>query len=75
MPKNHTTEEHQNNEQVDKAVKIEVAQVDLDWQCKGELSVAEQARKTSGHLGRDATYRWESSGPDHGDHHADHPQM
>ena len=39
MPKNHTTEEHRNNEQVDKAVKIEVAQVDLDWECRSELFV------------------------------------
>ncbi|GAB0209715.1 hypothetical protein GRJ2_003437200 [Grus japonensis] len=29
-PRHHTTEEHQNNEQADKAAKIEVAQVDLD---------------------------------------------
>uniref|UniRef100_A0A663E8Z5 RNase H type-1 domain-containing protein n=1 Tax=Aquila chrysaetos chrysaetos TaxID=223781 RepID=A0A663E8Z5_AQUCH len=40
MPKSHATEEHQNNEQVDKAAKIEVAQVDLDWERKGELFVA-----------------------------------
>ncbi|GAB0208603.1 hypothetical protein GRJ2_003326000 [Grus japonensis] len=53
-----TTEEHQNNEQVDKAAKIEVAQVDLDWEHKGELFVARWAHETSGHLGRDATYRW-----------------
>ena len=26
------TEEHQNNQQVDQAARIEVAQVDLDWQ-------------------------------------------
>ncbi|KAJ7413850.1 hypothetical protein BTVI_42305 [Pitangus sulphuratus] len=35
MPKGRATEEHQNNEQVDKAVKIEIAQVDLDWERKG----------------------------------------
>ncbi|GAB0207840.1 hypothetical protein GRJ2_003249700 [Grus japonensis] len=34
------TEEHQNNQQVDQAAKIEVAQVDLDWQRKGELFIA-----------------------------------
>ncbi|KAJ7407426.1 hypothetical protein BTVI_63190 [Pitangus sulphuratus] len=31
MVKSHTTEEHQNNEQVDKADKTGIAQVDLDW--------------------------------------------
>ncbi|GAB0207842.1 hypothetical protein GRJ2_003249900 [Grus japonensis] len=45
-------------EKVDKAAKIEVAQVDLDWERKGELFVARWAHETSGHLGRDATYRW-----------------
>ncbi|GAB0207771.1 hypothetical protein GRJ2_003242800 [Grus japonensis] len=58
VPKSRATEEHQNNEQVDKAAKIEVAQVDLDWERKGELFVARWAHETSGHLGRDATYRW-----------------
>ena len=58
VPKSCATEEHQNNEQVDKAAKIEVAQVDLDWERKGELFVARWAHETSGHLGRDATYRW-----------------
>ncbi|GAB0175917.1 hypothetical protein GRJ2_000056900 [Grus japonensis] len=58
MPKSRATEEHQNNEQIDKAAKIEVAQVDLDWEHKGELFVARWAHETSGHLGRDATYRW-----------------
>ena len=58
MPKSRATEEHRNNEQVDKAAKIEVAQVDLDWECKGELFVARWAHDTSGHLGRDATYTW-----------------
>ncbi|GAB0210311.1 hypothetical protein GRJ2_003496900 [Grus japonensis] len=38
MPKHYTTEEHQNNEQVGEAAKIEVAQVDLDWECKGYFS-------------------------------------
>jgi len=31
-PKCWATEEHQNYHQVDQAAKIEVAQVDLDWQ-------------------------------------------
>ncbi|KAK4827627.1 LOW QUALITY PROTEIN: hypothetical protein QYF61_019837 [Mycteria americana] len=58
VPKSQTTEEHQNNQQVDQAAKTEVAQVDLDWQHKGELFVAWWAHDTSGHQGRDATYRW-----------------
>ncbi|GAB0210345.1 cAMP-dependent protein kinase inhibitor alpha [Grus japonensis] len=38
LPKSRATEEHQNNQQVvDQAAKIEVAQVDLDWQRKGDL--------------------------------------
>ncbi|GAB0209430.1 hypothetical protein GRJ2_003408700 [Grus japonensis] len=36
VPKSQATEEHQNNQQVDQAAKIEVAQVNLDWQHKGE---------------------------------------
>jgi len=40
IPKSRATEEHQNNRQVDEAAKIEVAQVDLDWQHKGELFIA-----------------------------------
>ncbi|GAB0184429.1 hypothetical protein GRJ2_000908200 [Grus japonensis] len=58
VPKSRATEEHQNNQQVDQAAKIEVAQVDLDWQRKGELFIAQWAHDTSGHQGRDATYRW-----------------
>ncbi|KAK4810919.1 hypothetical protein QYF61_013327, partial [Mycteria americana] len=58
VPKSQATEEHQNNQQVDQAAKIEVAQVDLDWQHKGELFIALWAHDTSGHQGRDATYRW-----------------
>lgn len=34
-----TTKEHQNNEWVDQAIRIEVDQVDLDWEHKGELLV------------------------------------
>ena len=56
VPKCRVTEEHQNNHQVDQAAKIEVAQVDLDWQHKGELFIAQWAHDTSGHQGRDATY-------------------
>ncbi|KAK4825645.1 hypothetical protein QYF61_001430 [Mycteria americana] len=41
-----------------KIAKIEVAQVDLDWQDKGELFIAWWAHDTSGHQGRDATYGW-----------------
>ncbi|GAB0209806.1 hypothetical protein GRJ2_003446300 [Grus japonensis] len=58
IPKSWATEEHQNNQQVDQAAKIEVAQVDLDWQRKGELFIARWSHDTSGHQGRDATYRW-----------------
>ncbi|GAB0207093.1 hypothetical protein GRJ2_003174900 [Grus japonensis] len=58
IPKNLATEDHQNNQQVDQAAKIEVAQVDLDWQRKGELFISWWAHDTSGHQGRDATYRW-----------------
>uniref|UniRef100_A0A8C5TPT8 RNase H type-1 domain-containing protein n=1 Tax=Malurus cyaneus samueli TaxID=2593467 RepID=A0A8C5TPT8_9PASS len=58
VPRSRATEEHLNNERVDKAAKIEIAQVDLDWERKGELFIARWAHETSGHLGRDATYRW-----------------
>ncbi|GAB0208799.1 hypothetical protein GRJ2_003345600 [Grus japonensis] len=58
IPKSRATEEHQNNQQVDQAAKIEVAQVDLDWQHKGELFIARWAHDTSGHQGRYRTYRW-----------------
>ncbi|KAK4832245.1 hypothetical protein QYF61_021170 [Mycteria americana] len=58
VPKSRATEEHQNNQQVDQAAETEVAQVDLDWQRKGELFIAWWAHDTSGHQGRDATYRW-----------------
>lgn len=39
VPKSWATEEHQNNQQVDQAAKIEMAQVDLDWQHKSELFI------------------------------------
>lgn len=56
MPQSHTTKEHQNSEQVDKAVKIEVVQ--MDWERQGEPYVGQRAYGSLGHLGRDATYRW-----------------
>ncbi|XP_048808481.1 uncharacterized protein LOC125696616 [Lagopus muta] len=40
VPKSRATEEQQNNHQVDRAARIEVAQIDLDWQNKGELFLA-----------------------------------
>ena len=46
VPKSRATEEQQNNHQVDQAAKIEVAQIDLDWQHKGELFLACCARET-----------------------------
>ncbi|KAK4828301.1 hypothetical protein QYF61_025313 [Mycteria americana] len=52
--KSRATEEHQNNQHVDQAAKTEVAQVDLDWQHKGELFIAWWAHDTSGHQGRDS---------------------
>ncbi|KAK4831366.1 hypothetical protein QYF61_017497 [Mycteria americana] len=56
MPKSCATEEHQNNEQVDKAAKADVGQVDLDWE-HGLM-----AHETLGYLGRDAMYRWARDG-------------
>ena len=58
VPKSQPTEEYQNNHQVDHGAKIEVAQVKMDWQHKGELFIARWAHDTLGHQGRDATYRW-----------------
>ncbi|KAK4826292.1 hypothetical protein QYF61_007139 [Mycteria americana] len=58
VPRSRATEEHQNNQQVDQAAKIEVAQVNLDWQHKCELVIARWAHDTSGHQGGDATYGW-----------------
>lgn len=59
VPKNWATEEQfQNNQQVGQAAKIEVAEVDVDWQHAGELFTAQWACDTSGHQGRDGTYRW-----------------
>lgn len=58
VPKSRATEEQKNNHQVDRAPRIEVAQIDLDCQNKGELFLAWWAHETSGHQGRDATYKW-----------------
>ncbi|RMB93708.1 hypothetical protein DUI87_29938 [Hirundo rustica rustica] len=57
VSKSQANEEHHNNEQVDKATKVKVPQVDLDWQHKGEVFLARWAHGASGHQGRDATYR------------------
>ncbi|RMC19769.1 hypothetical protein DUI87_03333 [Hirundo rustica rustica] len=58
VSKSQANEEHHNNEQVDKAAKVKVSLVDLDWQHKGEVFLARWAHDASGHQGRDATYRW-----------------
>ncbi|RMB94973.1 hypothetical protein DUI87_28516 [Hirundo rustica rustica] len=58
IPKSRANEEHQNNEQVDPAAKIEVSKIDLDWEHKGELFLARWGHDASGHQGRDATYKW-----------------
>ena len=58
VPKSRTTEEHLNNQQADQAAKIKVAEVDLDWQHKGELFLARWAHDASGYQVRDATYKW-----------------
>jgi len=46
ISKSWATEEHQNNQQVDQVAKIEVAEVALDWQHKGELFIAWWAHDT-----------------------------
>ncbi|RMC05536.1 hypothetical protein DUI87_18732 [Hirundo rustica rustica] len=58
IPKSRANEEQRNNEQVDRAAKIEVSKIDLDWEHKGELFLARWAHDASGHQGRDATYKW-----------------
>jgi len=35
-----------------------MAQIDWDWQNKGELFLDRRAHETSGHQERDATYKW-----------------
>jgi len=56
ISKSWATEEHLNNQWVDQTAKIEVAQVDLDWQHKGERFIAWWAHDTSGHRGRNTAY-------------------
>ncbi|KAK4827468.1 hypothetical protein QYF61_018261 [Mycteria americana] len=47
VPKSRDTcPEHEDKLQVDQAAKTEVAQVDLDWQHKGELFIAKWAHDT-----------------------------
>ena len=58
VPKNRAAELQQNNHQVDRAAKIEVAQINSDWQNKSELFLARWAHETLGHQGRDAKYKW-----------------
>jgi len=58
FPTSQASEEHQSNQQEDQTAKIEVAQVDPVWQQKGELLIAQWVHDTSGHQGKDATYRW-----------------
>ncbi|KAJ7425472.1 hypothetical protein BTVI_02794 [Pitangus sulphuratus] len=58
VPKNRANEEHHNNKQADRDAQVEVSQVDLDWQHKGELFLVRWAHDASGHQGRDTTYRW-----------------
>lgn len=58
VPKSCATEEHQNNELIDKAAKIGIAQLDLVWERKTELFIAQWAHETSGYLGRDVIHRW-----------------
>lgn len=47
----HVTEEHGNKEQADQVGRTEMAAVDLDWECKGKLTIAQWGCDTSGHPG------------------------
>jgi len=58
VPKSCATEEHHNNQQVDQSTRIEMAEVDLDWQHKGELFLAQYTHDTSDHQRRYASCRW-----------------
>jgi len=58
VSKSRSSGEHQNNQWVNRAAEVKVAEVDLDWQHKGEQFLALWAHDVSGHQGRDATYRW-----------------
>ncbi|GAB0209389.1 mitochondrial enolase superfamily member 1 [Grus japonensis] len=59
IPKSRATEEHQNNQQVDQAAKIEVAQVDLDWQYWVQLLI--NSKRCRPRYGREsnATYKYQ----------------
>ena len=46
IPKSHATEGHQNIQQVGQTARIEMAQIDLDWQHKGELFLVFWAHDT-----------------------------
>ncbi|GAB0208498.1 ribonuclease H-like [Grus japonensis] len=50
IPKSQATEEHQNNQQVDQAAQIEVAQVDLDWQHKVQIHLSHFSLSSLIHL-------------------------
>lgn len=52
--------DQQNNQQVGQAAKIDVDQIDLDWQQKGELFLARWDLETSDHQGSDATCELET---------------
>ena len=58
VPKSCATEEHHNNQQVDQPTRIEMAEVDLDWQHKGELFLGQYTHDTSDHQRRYASCRW-----------------
>ena len=57
-PKSWAAEEQQNNHQVERAAKTEVTHIELDWQNKGEIFLAQLAHETLGHQGGDATCKW-----------------
>ncbi|KAF4803562.1 hypothetical protein TURU_014995 [Turdus rufiventris] len=57
VPKSRANEEHRYKKQVDQASKIEVSQIDLDWQHKGELLLTPWAHDASSHQGRDVKYK------------------
>ncbi|KAK4831166.1 hypothetical protein QYF61_015636 [Mycteria americana] len=46
IPKSCATEEHQNKQQVDQAATVEVAQVDLDWEHKGDMGAVREGFHT-----------------------------
>lgn len=76
VPKSRAAAEHQNNERVEMAARTEIAQVNLDWERKGELFVARWAHETLGETSRERCPiqmgSWWRGGPDHGGHHTGH---